>query len=151
MREIVRYGILKAGTNVFYSGGTTRLTVDEKLTLKVLRKASRTLQGQPRQARDGHSCAIGQYRDSAGLKRRISCSAIPIAGRMSATWLDSCMCRNTERANRSTRTRSEASKLPVHHVARTGSIHRRWRRDWRDCAVLQRHQGRCLSVHRDRR
>lgn len=44
VREIVRYGILKAGTNVFYSGGTTRLTVDEKLTLKVLRKASRTLQ-----------------------------------------------------------------------------------------------------------
>jgi len=44
IREMVRYGIVKAGTNVFYSGGTTRLTVDEKLTLKVLRKASRTLQ-----------------------------------------------------------------------------------------------------------
>ena len=44
LREMVRYGIVKAGTNVFYSGGTTRATVDEKLTLKVLRKASRTLQ-----------------------------------------------------------------------------------------------------------
>lgn len=44
IREMVRYGIVKAGTNVFYSGGTTRPTVDEKLTLKVLRKASRTLQ-----------------------------------------------------------------------------------------------------------
>lgn len=44
IREMVRYGIVKAGTNVFYSGGTTRGTVDEKLTLKVLRKASRTLQ-----------------------------------------------------------------------------------------------------------
>lgn len=44
LREMVRYGIVKAGTNVFYSGGTTRGTVDEKLTLKVLRKASRTLQ-----------------------------------------------------------------------------------------------------------
>ncbi len=44
LREMVRYGIVKAGTNVFYSGGTTRLTVDEKITLKVLRKASRTLQ-----------------------------------------------------------------------------------------------------------
>lgn len=44
IREMVRYGVVKAGTNVFYSGGTTRGTVDEKLTLKVLRKASRTLQ-----------------------------------------------------------------------------------------------------------
>ena len=44
IREMVRYGIVKAGTNVFYSGGTTRGTVDEKLTLKLLRKASRTLQ-----------------------------------------------------------------------------------------------------------
>lgn len=44
IREMVRYGILKAGTNVFYSGGTTRGTVDEKLTLKVARRASRTLQ-----------------------------------------------------------------------------------------------------------
>jgi len=44
IREMVRYGIVKAGTNVFYSGGTTRATVDEKITLKMLRKASRTLQ-----------------------------------------------------------------------------------------------------------
>ena len=44
IREMVRYGVVKAGTNVFYSGGTTRGTVDEKLTLKVLRKASRMLQ-----------------------------------------------------------------------------------------------------------
>ncbi len=44
IREMVRYGILKGGVNVFFSGGTTRGTVDEKLTLKVLQKASRTLQ-----------------------------------------------------------------------------------------------------------
>jgi N4-gp56 family major capsid protein len=44
IREMVRYGVLKGGVNVFYSGGTTRGTVDEKLTLKVLQKASRTLQ-----------------------------------------------------------------------------------------------------------
>ena len=40
IREMVRYGIVKAGTNVFYSGGTTRATTDEKITLKMLRKAS---------------------------------------------------------------------------------------------------------------
>lgn len=44
IREMVRYGVVKAGTNVYYSGGTTRGTVDEKITLNVLRKASRTLQ-----------------------------------------------------------------------------------------------------------
>ena len=44
IREMVRYGVVKAGTNVFYSGGSSRGTVDEKITLNVLRKASRTLQ-----------------------------------------------------------------------------------------------------------
>ena len=44
VREMIRYGIVKAGTNAFYSGGTSRATVDEKLTLTVLRKVSRNLQ-----------------------------------------------------------------------------------------------------------
>lgn len=43
VREMVRYGALKGCTNVLYSGGTTRLTVDEKLSLPVLRKMTRTL------------------------------------------------------------------------------------------------------------
>ncbi len=44
IREMVRYGVLRAGTNVFYAGGTTRATVDEALKLFTLRKASRSLQ-----------------------------------------------------------------------------------------------------------
>lgn len=44
VREMIRYGIVKAGTNAYYSGGTSRATVDEKLTLTVLRKVSRNLQ-----------------------------------------------------------------------------------------------------------
>src|SRR5574340_1226040 len=44
LREMIRYGIIKAGTNAYYSGGTTRATVDEKLTLTLLRKISRNLQ-----------------------------------------------------------------------------------------------------------
>lgn len=44
IREMVRYGTLKAGTNIYYSGGTSRATVNSKLTLAVLRKASRNLQ-----------------------------------------------------------------------------------------------------------
>ena len=44
VREMIRYGIIKAGTNAYYSGGTSRATVDEKLTLTLLRKVSRNLQ-----------------------------------------------------------------------------------------------------------
>jgi N4-gp56 family major capsid protein len=43
VREMVRYGALKAATNKFYAGGTTRATVDEKITLPLLRKMTRTL------------------------------------------------------------------------------------------------------------
>lgn len=41
--EMVRYGVMKAGTNVFYSGGTNRATTDETISLTILRKAARGL------------------------------------------------------------------------------------------------------------
>lgn len=44
VREMIRYGALKACANVFYSGGSDRVTVDEKITLNILRKVSRNLQ-----------------------------------------------------------------------------------------------------------
>lgn len=89
IREMARYGVVKAGTNVFYSGGTTRLTVDEKITLNVLRKASRTLQANHAKRVTGilapsvniatqpveaaylvfvHTDAEGDVRDLAGFK-----------------------------------------------------------------------------------
>lgn len=43
VREMVRFGALKGCTNALYAGGTTRATVDEKLSLPVLRKMVRTL------------------------------------------------------------------------------------------------------------
>lgn len=43
VREMIRYGVLKAGTNVIYSGGTSRATVDEAITLKSLRRMTRIL------------------------------------------------------------------------------------------------------------
>ena len=43
VREKVRYGAYKAGTNLFYSGGTSRATVDEAITLKALRRVGRSL------------------------------------------------------------------------------------------------------------
>lgn len=43
IREMVRYGALKAGTNTFFCGGTTVATVDETLSLNMLRKVTRSL------------------------------------------------------------------------------------------------------------
>lgn len=44
VREMVRYGALKAATNKFYAGGTSRATVNKTITLPLLRKVARTLQ-----------------------------------------------------------------------------------------------------------
>jgi N4-gp56 family major capsid protein len=43
VREMVRYGEMKAATNVQYSGGTTRATVDEPITYNQLSLMARTL------------------------------------------------------------------------------------------------------------
>jgi N4-gp56 family major capsid protein len=45
VREMVRYGTLKGCTNAFYAGGTTRATVDETISLGLLRSVSRSLLG----------------------------------------------------------------------------------------------------------
>ncbi len=43
VREMVRYGGMKSGTNVIYAGGTSRATVDEAIGINVLRRMTRTL------------------------------------------------------------------------------------------------------------
>lgn len=45
VREMVRYGALKACTNLFYSGGTSRATVDEAISYNLLSKIARSLLG----------------------------------------------------------------------------------------------------------
>lgn len=44
LREMIRYGVVKGCTNVFFAGGTSRATVASKITLNILRKISRNLQ-----------------------------------------------------------------------------------------------------------
>jgi len=44
VREMIRYGVLKACTNVFYAGGSSRAAVAAKITLAMLRRVSRNLQ-----------------------------------------------------------------------------------------------------------
>jgi N4-gp56 family major capsid protein len=43
VREMIRYGAMKAATNVSYAGGTTRGTVDETVGINFLRLMARTL------------------------------------------------------------------------------------------------------------
>jgi len=43
VREMIRYGAMKAATSVYYSGGTTRPTVDEVVTLNFLRHITKVL------------------------------------------------------------------------------------------------------------
>ena len=51
IREMVRYGVLKAGTNAYYAGGSSRGTVASKITIGVLRKIARNI-------RANHSKAV---------------------------------------------------------------------------------------------
>lgn len=43
VREMVRYGEVKAGTNVFYAGGSSRATVNAKINLNTIRRSTRNL------------------------------------------------------------------------------------------------------------
>lgn len=45
VREMIRYGALKGCTNKFYAGGSSRNTVDGKISLNALRLISRSLKG----------------------------------------------------------------------------------------------------------
>jgi len=43
LREMIRYGVIKGCTNKYYAGGTSRSTVDERLSLGLLRNITRGL------------------------------------------------------------------------------------------------------------
>lgn len=45
VREMIRYGTLKGCTNKFYSGGSSRATVADTITLPLLRRVSRSILG----------------------------------------------------------------------------------------------------------
>lgn len=59
IREMVCFGALKAGTNKYYAGGTSTDTVDESLSLKLIRKVARSLQSN-------HAKRITSILDSSG-------------------------------------------------------------------------------------
>ncbi len=43
VREMVRFGVLKGMTNAYYAGGTSRATVDESISLNLIRKVTKGL------------------------------------------------------------------------------------------------------------
>lgn len=49
LREMVTYGVAKGATNKIYSGGTSRATVDEAITLDAIRSAARSINRQSAQ------------------------------------------------------------------------------------------------------
>jgi N4-gp56 family major capsid protein len=59
IREMICYAATKAGTNKFYAGGTTTGTVDETITLNLLRKVAKSLQ-------KNHAKKITSILDSSG-------------------------------------------------------------------------------------
>ena len=58
VQEMIRYGVMKACTNVYYAGGTTRATTDEAISLAILRRAAR---GPPRRRLDGAAAPVDAH------------------------------------------------------------------------------------------
>ena len=65
VREMVRYGVMKAATTVQYSGGTTRATVDSDITYNGLSLMSRTLLGNGANMKTSILAAGPEYDTSA--------------------------------------------------------------------------------------
>lgn len=59
IREMVSYGALKAGTNKFYAGGSSTDTVDESISLNLIRKVTKDLKKE-------HARTITKILDSSG-------------------------------------------------------------------------------------
>lgn len=65
VREMIRYGALKACTNSYYAGGTTRATVDEAVGLNLLRHIAKNLQANHAKQKTKIIAASADYDTSA--------------------------------------------------------------------------------------
>lgn len=65
VREMVRFGALKAASNVIYAGGTSRGTVDEKISLNILRRMTKTLKANHAKKKTRVLAASALYDTSA--------------------------------------------------------------------------------------
>lgn len=65
VREMIRWGAMKACTNVSYSGGTSRATVDERISLNFIRNIAKTLMANHAKMKTRILTASGDYDTSA--------------------------------------------------------------------------------------
>lgn len=65
VREMIRYGEIKSGTNVMYAGGTSRVTVDERVGLNILRRMTKTLKANHAKKKTRILAASPNYDTSA--------------------------------------------------------------------------------------
>lgn len=65
VREMIRYGEMKASTTVIYSGGTTRATVDEAISVNNLSLMARTLRTNGAKMKSTQLAASPNYETSA--------------------------------------------------------------------------------------
>jgi N4-gp56 family major capsid protein len=65
VREMIRYGSMKACTNAFFSGGTTRATVDEIIGLNFLRRIAQGLMANHAKMKNRVLSASSNYDTSA--------------------------------------------------------------------------------------
>jgi N4-gp56 family major capsid protein len=97
VREMVRYGAMRACTNAFYSGGTTRATVAAVITLNFIRKIAQGLQANHAKMKS-RILSAGRTTTPARSRRGSSCSATPTWSRTSGTSRASCRWRSTRSA-----------------------------------------------------
>jgi N4-gp56 family major capsid protein len=72
--EMVRYGAYKAGTTVFYSGGTSRATVANTVTINLLRKVAKTLLAEHDERRfDWCGREVGRWDQYLRDRHRVIC------------------------------------------------------------------------------
>jgi N4-gp56 family major capsid protein len=65
VREMIRFGAMKACTNVYYAGGTTRPTVDEAISLNLLRHIAKNLASNGAKMKNKILSASAEYDTSA--------------------------------------------------------------------------------------
>lgn len=67
LREMIRYGAMKAATNVLYAGGTSRATVDQRISLNLIDQMTLTLKRNHAKMKSRVLSAGPNY-DTSGIK-----------------------------------------------------------------------------------
>jgi hypothetical protein len=148
--EIVRYGVLKAGSTVIYANSTSRANVNT-VSLNALRKAARTLESNRAKrvtSRIAPGVNFADPRGAAGVHRVRAHRRG--GGRAQPARLHEGRGLR-QRSSRSTTTSSALRGLPVHQEPAAAAVPRGRLGDAERLPVARRGERRRVPVHRDRR